>query len=760
MKTFPKNAAFRAAAVCSLSLLVAAAVAPGALASGDVNGNVKVSNTETVQVLMDASAKVNSQRVYEQLVLTGNGTVDIANPVSTDGLRNLDGFGSYDVRDGKVRIKTDVSGVKKYRSVSTFTKKLPLDISVKYVLDGKEVKPGDVVGKSGKLEVRYRVTNNTGVVQDVPFKDGNGNDKTAPELVVIPMVGSLTTVLPSTFTKVQSAEANAAGDGRGGTQLSFTMTLFPPIGKNYADFGYTAQIKDGVIPPASMSALPLNPLESPSFSGGAASYKSGAETGADLTAGATEIDANLLKLRDGGNDLLAGLLKLQAGAGQLSAGLNNDAAPGAKKLADGASQLNAGAKKLAGGTNDLSDGAGKLKAGADKLTVGAGQLAGGLKDANKGAGDLAAGLKTASAGAPALADGVAKLLAGAQALDAGLVTLNGKVVPVANQINDATANLILGVNGPLSAALLSIRNYADVATTLVSGATFDTGQHKTDALNAIGGAKLTAQGVEDTLKDVTPETGFMYVLGAIKQGAAGIAAGVVHTTTDAVIDPGDGPTLKYGTSALVAGLAQLQAQAGPLIAGLGQLSAGADKLAGGTGQLKAGADQLAPGAAQLAAGTGDLKAGANKLNAGAGALKDGTGQLSAGAGTLADGLGTAAAGSSQLAAGLDQAAEGAPAIPEGAERLSKEGTSKLIEAGDATASDYGLKYAVIEAGAARASSAQPYGSPEGATALTAYKFELAGADGAGSANVKRGLAAILLLAGAAAATVIRRRVTN
>ena len=62
--------------------------------------------------------------------------------------------------------------------------------------------------------------------------------------------------------------------------------------------------------------------------------------------------------------------------------------------------------------------------------------------------------------------------------------------------------------------------------------------------------------------------------------------------------------------------------------------------------------------------------------------------------------------------------------------MSKEGTSKLVEAGDETAMDYGLKYALIAAGAERAGGAPPYGSPEGATALTAYTYELAGANGA------------------------------
>jgi putative membrane protein len=50
-----------------------------------------------------------------------------------------------------------------------------------------------------------------------------------------------------------------------------------------------------------------------------------------------------------------------------------------------------------------------------------------------------------------------------------------------------------------------------------------------------------------------------------------------------------------------------------------------------------------------------------------------------------------------------------------------------------------------------------YGAPQGAVGATAYSFELAGVDGAGSANLGRagGAAALFSLAGGAA--LLRRR---
>ena len=118
----------------------------------------------------------------------------------------------------------------------------------------------------------YTARNITAQPQEVTFPNGQGGTVSETIDIPIPMVGSLTTVVPPTFTEVTSGQANMAGDGKGGTKLSFTMTLFPPIGSDTAEFGYTAQVSDGVVPSSSVSALPVNPLESPSFRTAGESY--------------------------------------------------------------------------------------------------------------------------------------------------------------------------------------------------------------------------------------------------------------------------------------------------------------------------------------------------------------------------------------------------------------------------------------------------------------------------------------------------------
>ena len=196
-----------------------------------------------------------------------------------------------------------------------------------------------------------------------------------------------------------------------------------------------------------------------------------------------------------------------------------------------------------------------------------------------------------------------------------------------------------------------------------------------------------------------------------------------------------------------------------LVAGTKDLKGGTKKLVAGSGELDAGGQLLYDKLGELTNGLVKINDGAAQLSDGAAQAEDGSGQLAAGSDELADGLGGAADGSKQIADGLDQAAAGAPQLVDGAQRLSDEGTKKLIKAGKDTAQNYGELYATIDAGAQRADTeAMAYGAPAGAQGLTAYSFIINGEDGEGGRNLARGLAGLGLLAAGAGAFALRRRV--
>ena len=868
-----KSSACTLGAGLAAMALASAAFAPGAYAASE--GDVDVVNTETVQVYVKPDGSIESQRVYEQLTLTGTGTTEIANPIEEEGLRDLNGFGSPDVEDGVQNLEVDVDGVERLRSVSDYTGDLPLDISVEYRLDGELVEPGDVVGSDGELEVLYTARNITAQPQEVTFPDGQGGTVTETVDVPIPIVGSLTTVAPPTFTEVASDQANMAGDGKGGTKLSFTMTLFPPIGSDTAEFGYTARITDGVVPSSSVSALPVNPLESPSFKTAGESYQAGSDTGVKLAEGAAEIDMNLLKLRDGAAKLLGGLIQLSDGADQLSTGLAGEAAPGARKLAvgagdldeglgkidDGAGQLADGAQLARAGGGQLADGAGALNAGLGQIDDGAGQLADGATRLSGGTGDALAGSRrlrdglqrisggldqlAAVDGLPAAADGVDQLQAGVQlllaglgdetqpksligglaALETGLGTAEAGAARIAGGMDlmrgdagnvldptdgsglgkakngvdlikgglDQTLSaggsldqLVAGLNG-IKANFCATHPAKAACDTLVDQLLAGVGQSRTNLTQASGGLGAVSTGLAEAIGTLSiPSTGCDPAAPTLRCGIAGLALGVTDAKAgagalkqgakdvkDGVLQIDGGLTrLEVGLTKAVAGVLALSSGAGDAYAGsgdladglakidggAGELADGAGRLAGGTGEAEAGSQKLAEGAGALADGIVALSDGALKLAGGTGEASDGSGLLAEGAGKLADGLGEAADGSVRLGDGLAQAEDGAPALVDGAGRLSTEGMSKLIDAGEDTAQDYGKLYATIEAGAERADSERmAYGAPDDAQGLTAYTYELLGDDGETGRNTKRGLAALGLLGLGGGAFLLRRR---
>ena len=793
----------RTAALGAATALLGAVAAAPALAAGPTlssdNGNVKVVNTETVQVYVSSTGEIQTRRVYEQLALTGHGTVDLSNPVSTDHLRNLDGFGGFTVKDGRQITRTTVDGDKRLRSVSNFDGKLPLDVSVAYKLDGRNVKPGDVVGRSGHLTVTYTVKNVTARPQQLSFDDGNGGTVTKTVPVPIPIVGSLDVTAPSSFTHVQSEAANMAGDGKGGTKMSFTMTLFPPIGTDTAVFGYSADITDGVIPRAEISALPVNPLKSPTFKSAAGSYQGGADSGVQLTEGAALIDTNLLKLRDGAAQLLDGIIQLRDGAQQLQAGLAGQAAPGSDKLAAGAGKLDAGLGLINDGSKQLKAGTGKAYGGSQQLKAGTGRLDGGASQLATGQHALEAGLKTLYTGVQGLPDAVTEQLKANADYQSALRALQLTAFGIGG-LDDSAApvfgspTLLGGINGVQGA--LRARGTTDCATTRLNCGALDAVDGVIALLGSTGNptdaaaaALLTSVvgGLDARLLGKGLPAGTLGGLDQIRQGLSNPFPDSISGITDqferaqaesawctahladaankcgveqVALALGDGVPLLVNTltnkisTELLAGIGTPTSGCNPhksLRCGAAALSAGVDKLAAGAGKLDAGA-------VQLSAGLGRLDAGAGRLSGGLGQAKDGSGQLAAGAQKLAVGLGQAANGSGLLADGLGTAADGAPKLVDGAQQLSDKGTKKLVAAGQDTAQTYGESYAVFKAGAERASTEEmAFGAPKGAMGLTAYSYVIEGEDGESGHNWGRGVAGLGILGAGAGAFALRRR---
>ncbi|HEY0474496.1 MAG TPA: hypothetical protein VGD34_22650, partial [Kribbella sp.] len=645
----------------------------------------------------DPSGKVDSARVYEQLSFTGKGRAKVANPVSTNGLRNLDGFGGLSVKDGSMTVDLAVDGEQRMRTVSDFEKsRLPVKVAVTYSLDGKQLrKPADAVGRSGRLTAHYVVENTSAKPRTIKVIDGYGKEVSEETDVVIPMVGQLATVLPPGFSGVSSDEANKAGDGKGGTRLSFTVTLFPPIGAASAEFGWSADVKDAVIPEAELTALPVSPLDSPTFKTAVSGYESGAKKGTDLVDGGTALDANLIKVRDGAEKLLSGLLQLNAGAKTLNAGLADQAAPGADKLAAGAKDLrnglgdlNRGAGLLdqktgeaAAGAGKLNKGAGDLQKGADKVNTGAGQL-------KTGSGKVANGLGQVTRETPALVGGLTQVSGGLKGVEDGLAQMYGGIggLPAkAKPLHDGVKQLRGGI-GSVSDAGTLLGGLENLKKQLAAaGPGIDKmrgGLHcASDALKAVSSGKPV--GTYDAACYGDAAAALNGPAGALNTGPESnpvkkLILDSLLQQLGSITDPA--PDLDKplpDTAKLQAAMAYLKGRLTErAVPGLGRLQCGLDNRVLGCPSSEAG---LVQGLGLVDAGVGALVSGVvGSVQGGIGGANDtpANNSLRGGINGLQGGVGEIQAGGKKLLAALMQLSDGATRVDTGLGELTT-GTKRL-----------------------------------------------------------------------------------
>lgn len=712
---------------------VLAFAGPVTSALGASDGQPVVQTSETVKADLKADGTVEVARLFSQIAATGSGTVRIADPTSTKNLRNLDGWGAPTTRGGTAIYDFSVDGEKRFRTVADFTRDLPVSVKVTYTLDGKQVDPGDLAGKSGRLEVAYDIKNTTAAPTRLTYQDGQGKTVTETADVVTPYIGQLQLDLPDTFANIttQDNRADQAGDGRGGRLLSWTMVLFEPIGQIEQKFGFSADVTDLALPKARVQILPVSPQTHPELKFGQDGFQSGAATGRELTDGATQIDDNVLKLRDGAAKLLDGLTQLQAGAAQLNNGLASgvpqaidggrqlaqgasDAAAGGEQVADGAKRVAAGNEKLAAGLGALAGGAGQLQTGARQLYAGAAKLSIGFQDPNSDAdlidgsqalagalglisGGLAqlnnasSGLPAAKAGATALRLGVNQILAGIGSpstpntilwgLDQ-LTTGNARLKDGVTQLQDGNTKMLQGIT--------QVQNGTDQLASLTAG--LPAAKTGVDQVKlGLDGALVRPSGSIDTLA------------GGVAAAYYYAGCGLPGTPIPSPPAPGTDPTNPYSnpcdyleavyfgietslreqTQAAAGGLGQVSAGLGSAITGLGdastpntirwglaQVAIGLTTSAGGFAQVTGGLDQSADGLAKVTAGVNQVRLGLKSGSAAQPGIYEGLAQLVAGLTTAVSGVGQLAPGAAAANAGAGDLAYGIAQAGDGAAQLA------------------------------------------------------------------------------------------
>lgn len=182
------------------SLLLVLAVAFSS--SGAVLANAAVQKDETVYVSLDSAGGVDSTTVSDWLHADG------VNQISDEtDLQNIQNVKSDETpaQNGNDLTWTLDSGSSDIYYEGTTSKKSPLDITVSYTLNGNEISPDQIAGKSGKVQIKISVKNN-----DEHTVSVNGKDTE----MYTPMTAVVAADLPTdTFSNVSVSEGKIISDG-------------------------------------------------------------------------------------------------------------------------------------------------------------------------------------------------------------------------------------------------------------------------------------------------------------------------------------------------------------------------------------------------------------------------------------------------------------------------------------------------------------------------------------------------------------------
>lgn len=326
---------------------------------------------ESVYLISDANGNVNKTIVVDHLKNKDKkDTLEDASNLSD--IENVKGKEKFTQSGDKL---TWQAGGKDIYYQGTATEEPPVTQKVTYYLDGKEISPEDLAGKSGKVKIRFDYTNTTSYTETV-----NGEKQT----VSVPFAAVTGLVLGDGFENIEVTNGKAEVSDSSSVVLGYALPgLKDSLGIKDGDLDGDVNIPEYMEMTADVENFSMPAAMT--FVVNASDYVS--------TDG---IDTSDL------DDMI------------------ND-------LKDASTQLQDGSKTLAEGTDTLSDGLSTLQSKLGTFASGVGTLKSGLKTYTDGVSTLSGGLNKLNSNVPTLSNGITTLNSSAKSLNDGVALLNATV---------------------------------------------------------------------------------------------------------------------------------------------------------------------------------------------------------------------------------------------------------------------------------------------------------------------------------------------
>lgn len=368
---------------------------------------------ETVYVIADASGKADQIIVSDWLKNADGGNILKDSSDLTD-IQNVKGYESFEKdKNGNITWQAQGSDIY-YRGTSD--KEVPVEVKVSYKLDGRDITPEEIAGKSGKVTIRMDYINKETKKVRIGGKE---------EEINIPFAMISGMVLPQDiFTNIEVTNAKLMSEGENNIVIGLA---FPGLKESIAFEDLKDKVSD------KEAGEKINDMEIPDYievTADARNFK----LDMTMTVAMSDILSDI-ELTDSIDlsRLTDSMDELKDAAGQLK--------DGTKELNDGSGKLKDGTDELLAGAGELSDGALELKDGTQELYEKSGLLDDGAGTLYDGIHQLNDGTLQLQNGGQSLVEGTASLVSGTQSLNDGAHQIKNGVDEVAGEMNFLRASV-------------------------------------------------------------------------------------------------------------------------------------------------------------------------------------------------------------------------------------------------------------------------------------------------------------------------------
>lgn len=419
---------------------------------------------ETVYVNADATGNSDEVTVSDWLKNSGSVSGNLTDESILKEIKNVKGDETFTENGDQLTWNT--AGEDIYYQGTT-DKELPVSVKLTYFLDGKEVKPDELKGKSGHLKIQVQYTNNEKKTVTVDGKE---------EEVYTPFVMMTGMILPNeTFSNVTIDNGKVISDGSRNIVVGFgipglkdSLDLDEETTKEAEDKGVTipenfemeADVTDFTM--SSTFTVALTDLLDDMDMDNIIDVDSLKDSLNELEDAALELVSGSGTLADGASTLADGVSSYTAGADELNAGIqkylgsNGELNGSVTEYVNGVGKVVKGVKDYTSGTNALANGVISYVVGEQKIAAGAAQLS----QLSKGLEQVQTAVDTLSKAADGKGEATDDLVIAANQLAAGTKQLQAvlgseEVTALLTQVNGmvTTGNELISATESLSASL-------------------------------------------------------------------------------------------------------------------------------------------------------------------------------------------------------------------------------------------------------------------------------------------------------------------